>query len=83
VVHPAGVANAIPCRVEVKVPDSGGTPAAELGTTLGSTDGVGDGDGAALGTGAPTGADDEPGLRNQTPKAPTATTTTAAAASLA
>jgi hypothetical protein len=86
VVHPSGIAKEIPYRVEVNVSDSGGgvgtglAVGRGLGVGLGSEDAEGD----ALSAGAPpTGADDDPGLRNQTPRAPTATTTTAAAASLA
>jgi hypothetical protein len=85
-VQPAGVASEIPFCVEVKVPVSGGAPPADVGVALGSGvgSGVGDADGAGLDAGGPaTDVDDEPGLRNQTPRAPTATTTTAAAASLA
>jgi hypothetical protein len=86
VVHPLGVANEIPCSVEVKVPDSGGTVASGSGVGVGSGVGLDSGgaDGDALWVGVPpTAGDDERGLISHTPTAPTAITTTAAAASFA
>jgi hypothetical protein len=78
----------IPFLSVVKFSESGGAgiPGSGVGDGLdrGDADGPEGSEGDALGVGcAPTTPGDEPGLRNKKPSAPTATTTTAAAASLA